>query len=268
MPKGSANQFPYVTYAEQAGTPSTPAAGLALMYRKTDNLWYFLDDGGTETPIDTGTGALDHNFAATVAPTATDDTPDYQVGSIWIDVTNDNAYICVDNTSTAAVWYQIGRVDGDIDHGSIGGLTDDDHPQYIKDAEFTGADTVLLGTGSGTFAELKHNFSATAAPTGTDDSSAGYAVGSIWIDVTGDKVYICYDATASSALWQEVGSGGASLTVKEADASPSVSSVDTIVVSNGTLTDDGGGQVTIDTSGGGGGGGGVGEDLYLYENFK
>ena len=41
------------------------------------------------------------------------------------------------------------------------------------------------------------------------------------------------------------GGGGGSLTVEEVDGSPSVSSVDTIVVSNGTLTDDGGGQVTI-----------------------
>lgn len=52
-------------------------------------------------------------------------------------------------------------------------------------------------------------------------------------------------------------SGGTSLTVREVDGTPSVSSVDTIVVSNGTLTDDGGGQVTITTGGGGGGGSGT-----------
>lgn len=46
---------------------------------------------------------------------------------------------------------------------------------------------------------------------------------------------------------------GVSLIVKEADGSPNVSNVRTIVVTNGTLTDDGGGQVTIATSGGGGG---------------
>lgn len=47
--------------------------------------------------------------------------------------------------------------------------------------------------------------------------------------------------------------GGGSLTVKEADGSPTVASVLTIVVSNGTLTDDGGGQVTLSTGGGGSG---------------
>lgn len=43
---------------------------------------------------------------------------------------------------------------------------------------------------------------------------------------------------------------GASLTVKEVDGTPSVSSVETIRVSNGTLTDDGSGQVTITIGGG------------------
>jgi hypothetical protein len=43
--------------------------------------------------------------------------------------------------------------------------------------------------------------------------------------------------------------GGASLTVKEGDDDPSVSNVETIVITNGTLTDDGGGQVSISISG-------------------
>jgi len=47
---------------------------------------------------------------------------------------------------------------------------------------------------------------------------------------------------------------GVSLSVKEADGSPNVADVRTIVVSNGTLTNDGNGQVTITTGGGGGGG--------------
>ena len=47
----------------------------------------------------------------------------------------------------------------------------------------------------------------------------------------------------------------APLTIKEVDGSPNVTDVEVIRVSNGTLTNDGGGQVTIDTTGGGGGSG-------------
>lgn len=40
---------------------------------------------------------------------------------------------------------------GQLDHGlALTGLTDDDHPQYLKESEYTAADTVLVGTGAGT----------------------------------------------------------------------------------------------------------------------
>ena len=98
---------------------------------------------------------------------------------------------------------------GQLDHGlALTGLGDDDHPQYIKDSEFTAADTVLLGTGAGTFTELQHGFSKTVAPDANDDTGSGWAVGSIWIDTTNDVVYICMDATSTTAVWQEVGAGG------------------------------------------------------------
>lgn len=42
---------------------------------------------------------------ATTAPTTTDDTGSgYSAGSQWVDVTNDKAYVCLDATSSAAVW--------------------------------------------------------------------------------------------------------------------------------------------------------------------
>ena len=49
------------------------------------------------------------------------------------------------------------------------------------------------------------------------------------------------------------GGGGGSLTVKEQDGTPNVGSVTEIRVSNGTLTDEGSGAVSITTGGGGGG---------------
>ena len=49
--------------------------------------------------------------------------------------------------------------------------------------------------------------------------------------------------------------GKAGLNITETDGSPDVFGVTKIVVSNGTLTDDGAGVVSISTGGGGGGGG-------------
>lgn len=66
-----------------------------------------------------------------------------------------------------------------------------------------------------------------------------------------DDTYKRVDITASILI--ATGGGGGSLTVKEVDGTPNVASVTTIVVSNGTLTDDGSGQVTVTTGGGGGG---------------
>jgi len=51
---------------------------------------------------------LTHKLDATTGPISTDDSGDgYSVGSIWIDVTADNSYVCVDSTATSAIWKQI-----------------------------------------------------------------------------------------------------------------------------------------------------------------
>lgn len=54
---------------------------------------------------------------------------------------------------------------------------------------------------------------ATVAPAVTDDSNSSYEVGSVWIDVTADKAYVCLDASVGAAVWTETtqtgGGGGA-----------------------------------------------------------
>lgn len=49
-----------------------------------------------------------NNYAATAAPTTGDDLNDgYAIGSRWIDITNDRAYVAVDVTVGAAVWKEM-----------------------------------------------------------------------------------------------------------------------------------------------------------------
>lgn len=49
-----------------------------------------------------------HNLAASAAPTTTDDDGSgYSVGSVWIDTTADLAYLCLDATTSNAVWLPV-----------------------------------------------------------------------------------------------------------------------------------------------------------------
>lgn len=49
--------------------------------------------------------------------------------------------------------------------------------------------------------ELTNKVDATVAPAVTDDSDAGYEVGSLWVDTVADEAYRCADATVGAAVW-------------------------------------------------------------------
>jgi len=70
----------------------------------------------------------------------------------------------------------------------------------------------LVRIAGGSTSNLKSNFSASAAPSTSDDSGSGYVVGSRWIDTTNDKEYVCLDNTASAAVWTETTGGGGGAT--------------------------------------------------------
>ena len=45
---------------------------------------------------------------------------------------------------------------------------------------------------------------ATSNPTIADDSSLSYVVGSIWVNVNTDKIFICVDSTNNAAQWRQL----------------------------------------------------------------
>ena len=51
------------------------------------------------------------------------------------------------------------------------------------------------------------NLSAIIPPTVNNDSSEGYAIGSLWIDTALDEIYVCLDSSLGAALWQGFSGG-------------------------------------------------------------
>lgn len=60
------------------------------------------------------------------------------------------------------------------------------------------------GGGGGGGASIQNNFSASAAPSATDDSGAGYEAGSLWLWAAVGTMWVCRDATASAAVWTQL----------------------------------------------------------------
>ena len=55
--------------------------------------------------------------------------------------------------------------------------------------------------GLGNVENTLSNFNATTNPLVTDDSNAGYSVGSRWINTTTDEEFVCVDASVGAAIW-------------------------------------------------------------------
>lgn len=78
-----------------------------------------------------------------------------------------------------------------------------------------------------------NNLNAAVAPSATDDSSAGYEVGSLWVDTTANKAYVCVDDAVGAAVWTETTGGGAT-------DLPSLTDVDNnLLPVSPTIADDG-----------------------------
>lgn len=67
---------------------------------------------------------------------------------------------------------------------------------------FSDADKAKLDLLVGT-----NKFDATVDPVATDDSSANYQIGSVWVNTTTDEAFTCVDATAGAAVWTAGGGG-------------------------------------------------------------
>lgn len=79
--------------------------------------------------------------------------------------------------------------------------TDNPTPIAILCSQGTFTATATIG---GTAASVKDNLGSIAAPTASDDVTQGYTVGSHWIDIANDIVYVCTDSSTGAAVWKLV----------------------------------------------------------------
>lgn len=121
--------------------------------------------------------------------------------------------ILFDSTDFSKSVHVITVSDAGIDHGSIGGLADDDHSQYI------------LASGTRAF-------------TG-DQSHGGFKITNLGAPTSAND----------AARLTDIPPGFYGLTVVEPDGSPAVHGVNVISFTNGTVTNDGGGKVSISIGG-------------------
>ncbi len=93
----------------QTASPTANLSGYVIGPTSAVNNNFPAFDGTTGVLIkDSGEPVLKSKRDATQAPTVNNDTTEgYSVGSEWDDVTNDEAYVCLDATEGAAVWTEI-----------------------------------------------------------------------------------------------------------------------------------------------------------------
>lgn len=106
-----------------------PASGFMLLQWRYDGSVYrlFASDGFLS------------KFDATAAPGVTNDLDEgYGAGSLWLDATNNNTYICESAANGAAVWHQLNGGSGSV----------------ATDTIFDAAGDLVQGTGSNTSARL------------------------------------------------------------------------------------------------------------------
>lgn len=117
------------------------------------------------------------------------------VGLIAQQMDDDTVWCLVDNVSGTLTWSLLSTNKATVeDLGFV-------HAQDAFGSE--GFDAVLVRTGIQTYGAVRWVLDATGAPTPAVDNTAGFAVGSRYIDTTNDKEYVCLDASTNAAVWVE-----------------------------------------------------------------
>jgi len=123
--------------------------------------------------------------------------------SVGVTSFSDDTFSVVDNIdATKKANFQAGN----ITPATTRTLTiPDKNGTLLVDSEFAGVYAGRLTRTAAGYAAIKDVLNATVKPSATDDSTAGFEVGSLWVDVIANAFYICVDATATAAVWKSSG---------------------------------------------------------------
>lgn len=236
---GTSSNTLTVTRAQQGTTGTAFSAGSLVELRITKVAF---DPGGHIHSI---LDLQENTYSESTAPTVNDDSGDgYIVGSRWIDTTNDKEYVCLDNSSGAAVWTETTQTSGGGGGGS-GGLQSvqvfTSSGTWTKPMGITKIIVEVVGAGGG-----GGGISNSGANQAAGGGGGGYAK-SFLLDVSGDS-----SATVT------VGTGGAGGANTGGNGSAGGNSSFFLTTSGGTITGIGGSGGKGSTSGGTANGGGNG----------
>lgn len=108
---------------------------------------------------------------------------------------------------------------------------DNDGGTGVTITEATSTEAGLLSTNNRAIIleqAKKHNFVSLLDPLASNDSSEGYQVGSMWVNLISNKAYICVSDSVNSAEWKEIGNTNQSNLIEKTE-SFTLSNVDTSV---------------------------------------
>ena len=236
-----------ITLAANYAQATITSASFAIsMGFTTRNGYPYPEKGDIEThsliqrafeQIDSDTSKL--NISATIAPTVNDDSDDdYSVGSKWIDITADEAYICVDATASAAVWLQTtlnGLTATIAELNYVDGVTSNIQTQLGTKLPLAG------GTMTGTIADF--------TSTGIDDNATGTKLTISDTTITGVGAFTSTSIDATKLSGDLPAIDGASLTgmasVNQAQVQTHLITTSSQAITGGTLANITGLSATI-----------------------
>lgn len=166
-------------------TDNPPAGKFYCGVDSADSKFYIKDSAGTVVKYANESGVQQSKLDATTAPGATNDnTEGYAVGSLWINVTGDEAYRCVDATTSAAVWINTTLETGELHSVALSG----DYTELInKPTTITAQQATDITT----------NNAKITYPAADSSKLAGIEAGAT-ADQTGAEIKTAYEAEANT----------------------------------------------------------------------